>query len=285
MSAPEEPAEGGLDAGSAGVHLPSPPLDGYPEAARISATHLVLIPSFNPGPQVYGVVADARRHWAPVWVVVDGSTDGTGDGLMTLAEQDRGLRVLTLPENRGKGAAVLQGLEAAAREGFTHVLTMDSDAQHPADQIPRFMAESAARPDRMILGVPIFAADAPRLRVQGRRISNGWANLETLWAGIGDSLFGFRVYPVAPLRQVMQGQRWMRRFDFDPEAVVRLCWWGVRPVNLATPVRYLRPEEGGVSHFRYGRDNLLLTWMHLRLFLGFLVRVPVLTLRRVRARG
>jgi hypothetical protein len=63
----------------------------------------------------------------------------------------------------------------------------------------------------------------------------------------------------------MRGQRWMRRFDFDTEAVVRLAWRGVRPINVAAPVKYLRPEEGGVSHFRYGRDNTLLTWMHLRL--------------------
>jgi hypothetical protein len=79
----------------------------------------------------------------------------------------------------------------------------------------------------------------------------------------------------------MRGQIWMRRFDFDPEAVVRLCWAGVRPVNRPAPVRYLRPEEGGVSHFKYGRDNALLTWMHLRLFLEFLVRLPVLAWRRL----
>ena len=61
----------------------------------------------------------------------------------------------------------------------------------------------------------------------------------------------------------------MRRFDFDTEAVVRLAWRGVTPINIAAPVKYLRADEGGVSHFRYGRDNVLLTWMHLRLLLGF----------------
>jgi glycosyltransferase involved in cell wall biosynthesis len=262
------------------MSTPGEPLRRDPDPPRVSLTHLVLIPSFNPGSRVYGAVADARRHWEPVWVVVDGSTDGTGEGLRALAGQDPGLRVLVLPENRGKGAAVLHGLQAAARAGFSHVLTMDSDGQHPAEQIPRFMAESAAHPDCMILGSPVFGADAPRLRVRGRRISNWWVGLETLWQGIGDSLFGFRVYPIDPLRRVMEGRRWMRRFDFDPEAVVRLCWRGLRPINLPAPVRYLRPEEGGVSHFRYGRDNLLLTWMHTRLVLGFLVRLPLLLLRR-----
>ena len=247
-----------------------------------SGTHLVLIPSYNPGPNVYGTVRQARQMWNPVWVVVDGSTDGTADGLRTMAESDAGLRVLALPQNVGKGAAVLHGLDAAAEEGFTHALTMDSDGQHPADLIPRFMEASARAPHAMVLGKPVFDASAPALRVQGRKVSNAWANLETLWMGVGDSLYGFRVYPIAPLRKVMQGQRWMRRFDFDPEAVVRLCWSGVKPVNLPAPVKYLAAEEGGVSHFNYLRDNLLLTWMHSRLLAGFLLRLPWLAWRRLR---
>jgi hypothetical protein len=131
----------------------------------------------------------------------------------------------------------------------------------------------------MILGRPIFDADAPRLRVNGRRISNWWARVETLWAGIDDSLFGFRVYPIEPLIAVMRRQRWMRRFDFDVEAVVRLCWSGIVPFNIAAPVRYFARSEGGVSHFHYWRDNVLLTWMHARLMLGF-----VWLLRRLLAR-
>lgn len=245
-----------------------------------SSTHVVLIPSYNPGARVFETVKAARTYWAPVWVVVDGSTDGTGEALGAMAERDPGLRVFSLPRNRGKGAAVLYGLREALKAGFTHVLTMDSDGQHPANQIPAFMQASIAAPDAMILGEPVFDDSAPRLRVHGRRISNWWANLETLWAGVHDSLFGFRVYPAAPLERIMQHQVWMRRFDFDAEAVVRLCWRGVRPVNLLATVRYLRPDEGGVSHFHYGRDNVLLTWMHLRLFGGFIVRLPRLVGRR-----
>jgi hypothetical protein len=131
----------------------------------------------------------------------------------------------------------------------------------------------------MGLGVPVFDASAPALRVKGRKISNWWANLETLWSGIGDSLYGFRVYPVSPLRSVMRGQHWMRRFDFDPEAAVRLCWQGVPPINMQAPVKYLQAHEGGVSHFNYRRDNLLLTWMHIRLMVEFVLRLPLLVIR------
>ena len=246
-----------------------------------SSTHLVLIPSYNPGAKVLATVRAALAQWAPVWVVVDGSTDGSAEKLQALAAEIEHLTVIVLPENRGKGAAVLAGLERAEAAGYTHVLTMDSDGQHPADLIPEFMAASQANPAAMVLGKPVFAADAPALRVNGRKVSNGWANLETLWMGIGDSLYGFRVYPVVPLRRIMQANRFMRRFDFDPEAVVRLCWAGVRPLNLDAPVRYFRADEGGVSHFNYLRDNTLLTWMHTRLFLGFLLRLPLLLWRRL----
>ena len=245
-----------------------------------SSSHLVLIPSYNTGPQVYETVRAARAQWNPVWVVTDGSTDGTPEGLRAMAAADPGLTVFELPANAGKGAAVLHGLQAARAAGFTHALTMDSDGQHPAGLIPEFMQASMRRPDAMVLGRPVFDASAPLLRVRGRRVSNWWTNLETLGAGIADSLYGFRVYPVADLIAVMRRQPWMRRFDFDTEAAVRLAWRGVRPLNLAAPVRYLSAEEGGVSHFRYGRDNLLLTWMHARLMLEFVLRLPNLLCRR-----
>ena len=246
-----------------------------------SATHLVLIPSYNPGRNVIATVQAARAQWCPVWVVVDGSTDGSAGWLQDMARADAGLRVIVLERNQGKGAAVLHGVEQARAAGFTHALTMDSDGQHPADLIPAFMAASQRQPGAMVLGKPVFGPEAPALRVNGRKVSNGWANLETLWAGIGDSLYGFRVYPIAPLIAVMRGQRFMRRFDFDPEAVVRLCWAGVVPLNLDAPVRYLSADEGGVSHFSYLRDNTLLTWMHTRLLLGFVLRLPLLAWRRV----
>ena len=246
-----------------------------------SKTHLVLIPSYNPGDKALETVRAARAQWHPVWVVVDGSTDGSAEKLCALARTDPGLRVLVRERNGGKGAALLDGLTAAQRAGFTHALTMDADGQHPAERIGAFMSASAAAPRAMILGDPVFDASAPRIRLRGRRIANWCTNLETLWAGVRDTLFGFRVYPIAPLIEVMHRSRGMRRFDFDPEAVVRLSWRGVPLINLPAPVRYFTSAESGVSHFHYWRDNLLLTSMYLRLFPGFLVRLPGLWARRL----
>lgn len=252
--------------------------------SEASRTHLVLIPSYNPGRKVFDTVREARRQWSPVWVVVDGSTDGTPAKLVEMAASDPGLRVFVLPENRGKGSAVLHGVTIAAAEGFTHALTMDSDGQHPASLIPRFMERSLAEPGAMVLGVPVFDHTAPRVRVYGRRISNWWASVETIGRRIKDTLYGFRVYPIADLVAVMGTQPWMmRRFDFDPEVAVRLVWRGVPAVNIPAPVKYLSAEEGGVSHFNYLRDNVLLTAMHARLVLEFLLRLPFLLWRKARA--
>jgi len=244
-----------------------------------STTHLVLIPSYNSGTLVLRTAREAMSRWAPVWVVIDGSTDGTAEDLQALAATDPRLRVLVLASNQGKGAALLYGLLQARREGFTHALTMDADGQHPASHVAAFITASQRAPDAVVLGVPQFDESAPALRRRGRRISNWWANLETLGAGVKDSLFGFRVYPIAPLVDIMQSRRWMRRFDFDPEAAVRLVWAGVPPLNLPAPVKYLTAAEGGVSHFNYLRDNVLLTGMHVRLMVEFVLRLPFLLLR------
>jgi len=248
-----------------------------------SHTHLVLIPSYNAGPKLASTVIEARQFWAPVWVVIDGSTDGSEVPVLQMAAQDSQIKVLVLPYNQGKGSAVLHGLAAAQAAGFTHALTLDSDGQHPSVQIPEFMATSQAHPLALVLGKPVFDSSAPFERVAGRKLSNGVAHLETLWAGIGDTLYGMRVYPILPLREVMESTVWMRRFDFDPEAAVRLCWKGLVPINIDSPVKYFKAAEGGVSHFRYVRDNILISSMHARLLAGFLLRLPMLLWRRMAA--
>jgi len=256
-----------------------------PITALPGPRYLVLIPSYNAGRKALETVRAARESGEPVCVVIDGSTDGSREQLMQLAQSDPGLTVLTLARNSGKGAAILHGLRDAVALGYTHVLTMDSDGQHPAGMIPAFIAASRADTDALILGKPVFDDSAPWERVIGRRLCNWWVDLETLHAGIGDSLFGMRIYRARALMEVMESHRSMRRFDFDAESAVRLVWRGARPINIAAPVRYFSADEGGVSHFRYLRDNALLVSMHVRLVFGFLLRFPFLALRRFRSRA
>ena len=247
-----------------------------------SASHLVLIPSYNAGPQLVQTVRAALAHWRPVWVVVDGSTDGSADAVDELAGREPDVRVVRRSHNGGKGAAVATGVAAALDAGFTHVLTMDSDGQHPADHIPQFMAESQRHPAALVLGRPVFGPEAPLARLQGRKLSVWLARLEILGAGIDDPLFGFRVYPAAALQRAFASTRRARGFDFDPEMAVRLVWAGVPTVNLPAPCRYLAKDAGGVSHFHYLRDNLKLVWLHTRLLAQLLLWrwVTVLQIRR-----
>ncbi|WP_428490351.1 glycosyltransferase family 2 protein [Rhodopila sp.] len=232
--------------------------------ATVSDSHLVVIPSFNSGRILADTVVAARACWAPVWVVIDGSSDGSDQAVDAMARTDPALRVLRLPRNQGKGAAVRHGLIAAQAAGFSHALIMDADGQHPADRIGAFMATSATAPRAVVMGRPAFGSDAPWIRVVSRRLSNASAALLT-WRRVGDTLFGFRVYPIDALLGVMRTSRGMDRFDFDPEAIVRLAWEATPLIHLPTRVRYPSKGDGGVSHFNYLRDNLLLTRMYLRL--------------------
>ena len=82
---------------------------------------------------------------------------------------------------------------------------------------------------------------------------------------VGDTLYGFRVYPIDGLLRAMERSRGMNRFDFDPEALIRLVWSRQPVIKIAAPVRYLTRAQGGISHFSYLRDNLLLARMYFRL--------------------
>jgi glycosyltransferase involved in cell wall biosynthesis len=247
-----------------------------------SSSHCVIIPSYNSGPLLQETVEATLSVWRPVVVVVDGSNDGSESGVKQMAAQEPDLHVLVLEENQGKGGAVFAAMEFALENGWTHAAVLDSDGQHDAMDLNRFMEASMKYPDAMILGVPLFGEDAPKLRVLGRLIGNWWTHLETLWGGVEDSLFGFRVYPIVRSLHVMRGVIGGKRFDFDTQLAVRLYWSGAQPLNLPTRVRYRSKESGGVSHFKYFRDNFLLTIVHAWLVTQALFRLAQLVKFRQR---
>lgn len=239
---------------------------------------LVLLPSYNSGHQLIHTVINACKAWNAVWVVIDASTDGSDRQIESLPLE--GLRLLRLEKNSGKGGAVLHALREAAQEGYTHALVMDADGQHPPEMIQPFMDLAKNNPDAFLCGVPVFGPDAPIERVKGRRVGNFFATLETLAIGAADSLFGFRLYPVKPTLDILEHTTWARRFDFDTVLAVRLCWSGRKCLNVPVPVRYPPQSEGGVTHFKYLRDNLLLVAAHTRLLVELPFHIPKLLMRR-----
>jgi glycosyltransferase involved in cell wall biosynthesis len=234
------------------------------------------VPTFDNPRTIRGVVERMRAHLADVIVVDDGSS-GPGREAVEALARDGLARVLRRPRNGGKGAAVKSGFRFAAELGFTHCLQIDADGQHDTSDIPRFLDAATAQPDALVLGQPMFDGSAPSLRRRARLISRFLTDLQTGKRVIQDPLCGFRVYPVqAAIGVTGCGDR----MDFDVEIAVRMIWDGCPVVNMPTHVRYLTAAEGGVSHFRMFRDNLLISWAHTKLCTGALARL--LTGRRLR---
>jgi glycosyltransferase involved in cell wall biosynthesis len=244
---------------------------------------LIVIPSYNTGISLLkNTVRQALPHGFEVLIVIDGSTDGSGKSLKEdTSLQDR-ISLLFKKDNTGKGDAVRLAATRAKADGFTHVLVMDADGQHPSASIPEFASASYNHPTALVMGQPVFGKDAPRARVIGRKLTTFWTNLETLWCGLGDTLFGMRVYPVDALLTAFNQTSFARGFDFDPEIAVRIAWQGYRPFQVPAKVAYLDRESGGVSHFNYIRDNLKLTFLHFRLVPEFLLFRAIPLIRHMR---
>jgi len=231
--------------------------------------YLVIIPSYNTGARLRSTVESALAEWETVWVVIDGSTDGSESTLDSLLLEHPGLKRIVLTENQGKGGAVLVAVKQALAAGFTDALLMDADGQHPADKIQPMMSLARSEPGCLLMGQPVFGPEVPKARLYGRRLTIFWTELETLYVGLGDTLFGMRVYPLEPFVRVMESSHFARGYDFDPEVAVKLVWAGVQPRQMPVPVRYFSEAEGGVSHFHYLRDNVKLTILQFRLMFLF----------------
>lgn len=237
-----------------------------------------LIANYNHGDTIDNVVRPLRAQNLPTLVVDDGSDAHTHEKLADLARSLPDLRVEHLPVNCGKGAALIRGFEILEREGFTHALVLDADGQHDTNDATAFLEAASRAPEALILGRPIFDESAPKARLYGRRISQFWVHIETLSFSIADPLCGYRCYPLRATNEVVRSYAPRTRMDFEPEIAVRLAWRGTPMVNVPTKVCY---PLSGISHFKMGRDNLRISWMHTRLFFGMIARLPSL----VRSRG
>ena len=239
----------------------------------------VLVPYYNHGGAIGQVVESLRVLGLPCRIVDDGSDEQAQDALAeAVAAHGDWIKVVRLPTNQGKGAAVMAGCEAALAEGFTHAVQIDADGQHRIDDVPRLLEVSRRRPDALVSGQAVYDASVPRSRLYGRYLTHVWVWINTLSFEIKDSMCGLRVYPLALSCAVWRSQYVGRRMDFDTEIMVRLSWRGVSIINVPTRVTY--PTDG-VSHFRMLRDNVFISFMHARLLVGMLWRSPLILSRRV----
>jgi len=242
---------------------------------------VALIPVYNHAATLPAVVEAVRAAGLPCLLVDDGSEAACAavmDGLAAHSADNGSVLLIRLAQNGGKGAAVAAGLRHALDLGYTHALQVDADGQHDFSAIARFIEASRVQPDALIGGLPVYQSDAPKSRRYGRWVMRIWVWINTLSTRIPDAMCGFRVYPLRDCIKLLNSERLGRRMDFDPEILVRLFWRAVPMRWLPVAVHY--PQDG-VSHFKLWRDNLLLSWMHTRLFFGMLYRAPRLVRRCV----
>ncbi len=227
---------------------------------------LVLIPVYNHGTTLRRVVKGVLAQGFPCLVVDDGSTD---QGIATIEDLDCYRHVL--PENRGKGAAILAGAGIARQHGFDSVITIDADGQHhPEDIHVLVRAASECRPC-MVIGerTGMEGPGVPASSRFGRKFSNFWIRLEC-GAELPDTQSGFRLYPLEVLLDLPFR---CRRYDFEVEVIVRAVWAGIPVKSVPVSVTYAQKGER-VSHFRKFADNLRLTLLHTWLVLRALWPAP-----------
>jgi glycosyltransferase involved in cell wall biosynthesis len=241
-----------------------------------------LIPVYNHGKTAGPLIEKLlRQRDLPVILVDDGSDRETKACLARIAGTFPGVIPVNLEKNSGKGRAVFAGINRARELGFTHLLQIDADGQHDTGQAAFFLDESAKHPEAAVFGFPVFDESVPANRLKGREVANVWTRITTLRPDIPDAMCGFRVYPVEPLWRLGQRGYIDPRMGADCEILVRLVWQGVP--FIFHPVGVVYPRDG-ISHFHLVRDNMRISWVFTRLFLGMLLRLPVLFFRRFRNR-
>jgi glycosyltransferase involved in cell wall biosynthesis len=242
---------------------------------------VAVVPVYNHPATIAAVTRQILSHGLRCILVDDGSSAECARVLdRVVAEHSSRVGLVRLPRNEGKGAAMVAGFRAAAARGHTHVLQIDADGQHATVDIPLFLEQARSHPDSVIAGCPVYDDSVPRARLYGRYATHVWVWINTLSFDIRDSMCGFRMYPLASLLPLLDAVRVGHRMDFDSDVIVRLHWRGVPVRNQPTRVTY--PQDG-VSHFRMGRDNIRISLMHARLFVGMLLRSPLLLWRKVAA--
>ena len=222
---------------------------------------IILLPTYNNAHTLADVITDIlQAQCAPLMVVDDGSTDET----LQILSRFSGIIVLHHPKNLGKGAALRHGFRHAHQCGYTHVITMDSDGQHFASDLPQFLQAIAETPDDIIVGnrfsPKLFTQQAPNMSAAARRanrFSNFWVWLQTGFS-LEDTQTGFRAYPLHHLH----GLDFLTdRYEAELEIMVFSAWCGTRLRQIPVKV-YYPPREERVSHFRPTADFFRITLLN-----------------------
>lgn len=238
----------------------------------------IIVPVYNHHTFIQKTVEALLPFKYDIFLIDDGSTAECHAALQSIVSENPNINLITLPQNKGKGAAVMDGFKAAFDLGYTHALQIDADGQHDISDIPNFIEYSKAHPETLVSGRPIYDESVPKARLYGRYLTHFWVWVETLSFEIKDSMCGFRIYPLKKTCALMTQRAIKPRMDFDIDIMVRLYWNDVPMHFIKTRVIY---PDNGISHFDTLHDNWRITKLHTGLFFGMLPRIPSLLKRRL----
>ncbi len=234
----------------------------------------VIIPTYNNAATIGKVITDVARYTHNIIVVNDGSTDDT----LTIVKGFPFVQLLTYPKNVGKGWAIRKGFALATSLHYKFAITIDSDGQHFAKDLPAFTEKLAENPNAIIMGARnMDQASVPGGSSFGNRFSNFWFKLET-GISLPDTQSGFRLYPLVPLNDI---RFFTVKYEFEIEVLVKAAWKGVDVVSVPVSV-YYPPKGERISHFRPYKDFFRISVLNTVLvFITFLYIKPRDFFRRV----
>lgn len=233
----------------------------------------VIIPTYNNKATIGQVITSVLEYTKRVIVVNDGATDGTDELLKNFND----IEVLSYGKNRGKGYALRFGFKHVLKKGYEYAITLDSDGQHIASDLPKFIEAVKQNPKAIIIGARnMNQENVPGKSSFGNKFSNFWIKLET-GIDLPDTQSGFRLYP---LKYMSKLRFYTNKFEFEVEVLTRSAWRDIDLVSIPIEVYYASPGER-VSHFRPFKDFTRISILNTYLVtMTFLIHLPRRVMKR-----
>jgi len=206
----------------------------------------IIIPTYNNEFTLARVIEEIAAFSQHIIVVNDGSTDGT----LAILEGFPFVQLISYKKNKGKGWALRKAFAYATMHGYQYAISIDSDGQHFAKDLPAFIDKLMLERNAIIIGARnMTQASVPGGSSFGNRFSNFWFWVET-GIRLPDTQSGYKLYPLEALKEM---RFFTRKYEFEIEVLVRAAWSGVNVVSVPITVYYASKEER-ISHFRPFKD-------------------------------
>ncbi|RXM43320.1 DUF2062 domain-containing protein [Flavobacterium sp. YO64] len=241
-----------------------------------STSFCVIVPTYNNQKTLKKVLDSILDFTSNVIIVNDGSTDQTNE----ILKQYHHLTQIHHPKNLGKGRALRNGFRKAIEQNFEYAITIDSDGQHFASDIPAFIDAIQKEPNSLLIGSRNMTQEnVPKKSSFGNKFSNFWFKFET-GIVLEDTQSGFRLYPL----KLIPKQFYTNKFEFEIEVIVRSAWKGIVVKNI--PIQVLYDPAERVSHFRPFRDFTRISILNTVLVINALLYIkPRDFFRRAKKKG